>query len=144
MLTYWCVHVCVLHLRCRPWCPNRCLFLPRWSSWSCRSEQMGKRGRERSRVVEMYNMRKGKSHFPVIRLTPISGFKCHIMWSLCQPALLNVSHSPCELKKHGGQEGRKRCARAQMKRLDWSGAAVASLVPGCWLSTSHPWPWTCC
>lgn len=28
----------------------------------------------------------GKSHFSVIRLTPISGFKCHTTWSLRQPA----------------------------------------------------------
>lgn len=64
---------------------------------------------------------QGKSHFPVIRLTPISGFKCHITRSLRQPARWMSLIPSVNWKNVEKQKGGKKDVLEQRWRKRQSG-----------------------
>lgn len=102
-------------------CPNGAHDLVDLNKW----------GRERERREQSYRevqLVQGKSHFPVIRLTPISGFKRHITWSLRQPARW-MSVIPLVNWKSMEEQKGKKCVRAEMKEEeDWVGGSCSGFI----------------
>lgn len=86
------------------------------------------RERERTRVSEMYSMCEGKS-FPSNKANPYFWIQVSHNMIIMPASALNVSHSPCEFKKHGGAEGEKDVLEQRWrKKGDWIGGSYSGFI----------------
>lgn len=90
----------------------------------------------------MYSICAKESHFTSNEANPNFWIPVSHNMIITLASALNVSHSPGKRKKtRRSRRGKRECLRAEMKGTGTTGlegAAVASLVSGCWLSSSHP------
>lgn len=91
---------------------------------------MGERKGETGAELQRGTVCAREKPFPSNKANPYFWIQVSHNMIITPASALNVSHSPCELKKHGGGEGgKKRCVRAEMKEEeDWVGGSCSGFI----------------